>query len=159
MSSIVDHLRDAAVVVVPLRIGGGTRIKIYEGMAMGKATVSTRLGAEGLDVHHGRDILLADEPRQFAEHVVRFLRDEETRRKYEAAAAAAVQKYDWSAITERLIESAIQNRRADPPNEGGYRADLPRARECDYQMKCFNKDSHSSERLFTRFRMQVLRIL
>ncbi|MFY9680397.1 MAG: glycosyltransferase family 4 protein, partial [Candidatus Sulfotelmatobacter sp.] len=105
VSSIVDHLRDAAVVVVPLRIGGGTRIKIYEGMAMGKATVSTRLGAEGLDVHHGRDILLADEPRQFAEHVVRFLRDEDTRRTYESAAAAAVQKYDWSAIAERLLEA------------------------------------------------------
>jgi polysaccharide biosynthesis protein PslH len=102
--SIVDHLRDAAVLVVPLRIGGGTRIKIYEGMAMGKATVSTRLGAEGLDVHHGHDILLADDPRQFAEHVVGFLCDEETRREYEAAAAATAQKYDWSVIAERLIE-------------------------------------------------------
>jgi glycosyltransferase involved in cell wall biosynthesis len=103
--SIVDHLREAAVVVVPLRIGGGTRIKIYEGMAMGKATVSTGLGAEGLDVRHGHDILLADEPRQFAEHVIRLLCDEETRRRYEKAAAATVQKYDWSVITEALIEA------------------------------------------------------
>jgi glycosyltransferase involved in cell wall biosynthesis len=105
VSSIADHLSEATVVVVPLRIGGGTRIKIYEGMAMGKATVSTPLGAEGLDVHHGRDILLAEDPRQFAEHVVRLLCDEEARRKYEAAAAATAQKYDWSVITERLIEA------------------------------------------------------
>lgn len=110
--SIVDHLREAAVVVVPLRIGGGTRLKIYEGMAMGKATVSTALGAEGLDICNGRNILLADDPRQFAEHVVRLLRDEETRRGYEAAAAAAVQKYDWSVITERLIEALRETVRA-----------------------------------------------
>ena len=103
--SIEDHLREAAVLVVPLRIGGGTRIKIYEGMAMGKATVSTRVGAEGLDVRHGHDILLADDPVQFAEHVVRFLRDEKMRREFEAAAAATVQKYDWSGITERLVEA------------------------------------------------------
>jgi len=62
-------------------------------------------GAEGLDVRAGRDILLADDPLEFAEHVVRFLRDEETRRKYEAAAAATVQKYDWSSITERFVEA------------------------------------------------------
>ncbi len=103
--SIVDHLGEAAVVVVPLRIGSGTRIKIYEGMAMGKATVSTGLGAEGLDVRHGRDILLTDDPRQFAEYVIRLLCDEETRRQYETAAAATAQKYDWSVITEHLIEA------------------------------------------------------
>ena len=56
--SVVDHLREAAVVVVPLRIGGGTRLKIYEAMAVGKAVVSTSIGAEGLDVHHGRDLVL-----------------------------------------------------------------------------------------------------
>jgi polysaccharide biosynthesis protein PslH len=103
--SIVDYLAEAAVVVVPLRIGGGTRIKIYEGMAMGKATVSTGLGAEGLDVRHGHDILLADDPRKFAEYVARLLRDEKTLRQYEAAAAATAQKYDWSVITEHLIEA------------------------------------------------------
>jgi len=103
--SILDHFREAAVLVVPLRIGGGTRIKIYEGMAMGKATVSTRLGAQGLDVRHGQDILLADEPRQFAEYVVRLLLDDETRHEYQAAAAATAQKHDWSTVTERLVEA------------------------------------------------------
>ena len=102
--SVVDYLRDAAVFVIPLRIGGGTRIKIYEGMAMGKATVSTTVGAEGLDVRHGRDIILADQPDAFAESIVTFLQNEEIRRKFEAAAAATAKQYDWSVITERFVE-------------------------------------------------------
>jgi glycosyltransferase involved in cell wall biosynthesis len=101
--SIVDHLREAAVFVVPLRIGGGTRIKIYEGMAMGKATVSTTVGAEGLDVQHGRDILLEDSPAGFAAAISTFLQNEEVRRRYEAAAAATARKYDWSVIAQRFV--------------------------------------------------------
>jgi glycosyltransferase involved in cell wall biosynthesis len=102
--SIIDHLREAAAIVVPLRIGGGTRIKIYEGMAMGKATVSTTVGAEGLDVQHGRDILLEDSPAGFAEAIVTLLQDEDVRRRIEAGAAATAHKYDWSVITERFVE-------------------------------------------------------
>jgi glycosyltransferase involved in cell wall biosynthesis len=102
--SIVDYLREAAVVVVPLRIGGGTRIKIYEGMAMGKATVSTFVGAEGLDVRHEHNILLADDPRRFAPHVVRLLRDEEFRRQLEVAAAETVRQYDWFVVTQRFVD-------------------------------------------------------
>jgi glycosyltransferase involved in cell wall biosynthesis len=102
--SIVDHLRAAAVFVVPLRIGGGTRIKIYEGMAMGKATVSTRVGAEGLDVQHGRDIVLEDRPAAFADAIVTFLENEQVRRRYEAAAASTARKYDWSVIAQRFVE-------------------------------------------------------
>jgi glycosyltransferase involved in cell wall biosynthesis len=102
--SIVEHLRAAAVFVVPLRIGGGTRIKIYEGMAMGKATVSTRVGAEGLDVQHGRDIVLEDTPAAFADAIVTFLENEQVRRRYEAAAASTARKYDWSVIAQRFVE-------------------------------------------------------
>jgi glycosyltransferase involved in cell wall biosynthesis len=102
--SIVEHLREAAVVVVPLRIGGGTRIKIYEGMAMGKATVSTTVGAEGLDVQHGRDIVLEDNPAGFAGAIVQLLQDEEVRRRYQSAAAATARQYDWSVITEQFAE-------------------------------------------------------
>ncbi len=102
--SIVDHLREAAAIVVPLRIGGGTRIKIYEGMAMGKATVSTTVGAEGLDVQHARDILLEDSPDRFAEAVATLLQDEDMRRRIEAGAVATARKYDWSVITQRFVE-------------------------------------------------------
>lgn len=102
--SILDHLREAAAIVVPLRIGGGTRIKIYEGMATGKATVSTTVGAEGLDVEHGRDILLEDSPPDFAEAVVTLLQNEELRRRLEIGAVMTARKYDWSAIAPRFIE-------------------------------------------------------
>jgi polysaccharide biosynthesis protein PslH len=102
--SIVEHLRNAAVFVVPLRMGGGTRIKIYEGMAMGKATVSTTVGAEGLDVEHGRDILLEDKPDTFADAIITFLQDESVRRRYEAAAAATARKYDWSVVAQDFVE-------------------------------------------------------
>jgi polysaccharide biosynthesis protein PslH len=102
--SIVEHLRQSAVVIVPLRIGGGTRLKIYEAMATGKAVVSTTVGAEGLDVHHGRDIILADDPRSFAQAVIMILRDPELRRRYEKAAVETAARYDWPAIGERFSE-------------------------------------------------------
>jgi glycosyltransferase involved in cell wall biosynthesis len=100
--SVVDHLRQAATVIVPLRIGGGTRLKIYEAMAMGKAVVSTSVGAEGLDVHHGRDIVLADNPENFAEAVITFLRDRELRGRYEHAASELAGQYDWPAIGDKF---------------------------------------------------------
>jgi glycosyltransferase involved in cell wall biosynthesis len=86
------------VVVVPLRAGGGTRLKIFEAMATGKAVVSTTVGAEGLDVTHGQDLILADDAVGFAESVLRLLRDHEMRHGYELAAAVLARKYDWSNI-------------------------------------------------------------
>jgi glycosyltransferase involved in cell wall biosynthesis len=100
--SVVDHLWQSVVVVVPLRVGGGTRLKIYEAMAAGKAVVSTTVGAEGLDVHHGEDILLADDPSAFAASVTMLLQDAETRGRYERAAAALAARYDWPAIGDRF---------------------------------------------------------
>jgi glycosyltransferase involved in cell wall biosynthesis len=100
--SVADHLREASVVVVPLRIGGGTRLKIYEAMAAGKAVISTSVGAEGLDVHHGRDIVLADNPQSFADAVLTLLRDPNLRRKYEKAAAETARQYDWSVIGDKF---------------------------------------------------------
>jgi glycosyltransferase involved in cell wall biosynthesis len=102
--SVVEHLRQSSIVIVPLRIGGGTRLKIYEAMATAKAVVSTTVGAEGLDVHHGRDIILADDPHAFAQAVIMLLRDSELRRRYEKAAAETAARYDWPAIGERFSE-------------------------------------------------------
>jgi glycosyltransferase involved in cell wall biosynthesis len=91
------------VYVVPLRIGGGTRLKIFEAMAMGKAVVSTTVGAEGLPVAHGEHLLIADEPRALARSIVRLLRDGERRRALETAARAlVVERYDWSAVAGAL---------------------------------------------------------
>lgn len=112
--SVVDYLRRASVLVIPLRIGGGTRIKIYEGMAMGKATVSTSVGAEGLDVRDGQDIILADEAGAFAAGIVRLLKDESARRQLEAEAAATAKRYDWSVITRQfagVLENTIRQTR------------------------------------------------
>ena len=99
------HLASAAALVVPLRIGGGTRLKIVEGMAMAKAIVSTRLGAEGIDAADGRDILLADDPAGFAASVLRLLDDPDlAARMGRAARELAVARYAWSAAALRLEE-------------------------------------------------------
>jgi glycosyltransferase involved in cell wall biosynthesis len=102
--SVVEHLQQSAAVIVPLRIGGGTRLKIYEAMATAKAVVSTTVGAEGLDVQHGHDIMLADDARSFSQAVIMLLRDPDLRRRYEKAAAATAARYDWPAIGERFSE-------------------------------------------------------
>jgi len=102
--SAVEHLRESAVVVVPLRIGGGTRLKIYEAMATARAVVSTTVGAEGLDVHHGHDIVLADDPKSFAQALIMLLRDRQLRARYEKAAAETAARYDWPTVGERFSE-------------------------------------------------------
>jgi glycosyltransferase involved in cell wall biosynthesis len=102
--SVVEHLREAAVVVVPLRIGGGTRIKIYEAMAVGKAVVSTTVGAEGLDVHSGKDIVLSDTPGDFAESVTALMQDAEARRRLEQAATELAAKYGWPRIGAKFAQ-------------------------------------------------------
>ena len=102
--SVADYLRDASVVVVPLRIGGGTRLKIFEAMAIGKALVSTSIGAEGLDVENGRDLILADDAASQIQAITLLLRDSTLRRRYEEAAARLAAQYDWSNIERRFAE-------------------------------------------------------
>jgi glycosyltransferase involved in cell wall biosynthesis len=107
--SVLEHLHEASVVVVPLRIGGGTRLKIYEAMAAGKAVVSTTIGAEGLDVHHGQNILIADDPGAFARSVVDLLRDGQARRRMQDAAVALAALNDWQQVStafERVLADA-----------------------------------------------------
>jgi glycosyltransferase involved in cell wall biosynthesis len=102
--SVVKHLREAIALVVPLRIGGGTRLKIYEAMAMGKAVVSTSVGAEGLDVHDGRDILLGDDAETFANGLIRLLGDGQLRQALGTAAARTAAQYDWPTIADRFAD-------------------------------------------------------
>jgi glycosyltransferase involved in cell wall biosynthesis len=93
----------AAVVIAPLRIGGGTRLKILEAMAMGKPTVSTPQGAEGLEVTHDKELLLADTPAGFADQLVRALEDAALARRLGLAARHLVeQRYGWPASAARL---------------------------------------------------------
>jgi len=95
-------IAQAAVYVAPLRVGGGTRLKLLEAMAMGKAVVVTRLGAEGYPVTDGRELLLADTPADFAAAVVSLLRAPERRAALGRAARAFAEQYDWRAIAPRL---------------------------------------------------------
>ena len=113
VDDVRPYMRDAAVYIVPLRIGGGTRLKIFEAMAMGKAVVSTTVGAEGLPVASGEHVLLADEPRTFCRAVVRLLRDVDRRRQLERAARTlVVERYDWSAVAGEL-ETALERVASD----------------------------------------------
>jgi glycosyltransferase involved in cell wall biosynthesis len=111
--SVAEYLRNATVVIVPLRIAGGTRLKIFEAMAMRKAMVSTSIGAEGLDVTSGKDCLLADDAPSFAAAMLAVLRDPALRRSYEDNAAALAARYDWSQITRRFAE-ALGEAAGDP---------------------------------------------
>jgi glycosyltransferase involved in cell wall biosynthesis len=112
--SVLEHLEQTAVFVVPLRVGGGTRLKIFEAMAAGRGVVSTTVGAEGLDVRHGRDLLLADDAETFADHVVTLLGDRHRRRRLERAAAELASRYDWPVIT-RQFESVLEAVRTSAP--------------------------------------------
>jgi len=93
----------AAVYVIPLRIGGGTRLKVLEAMAMAKAIVSTTLGCEGFELLPGRQLVTADAPAEFAAAVIELLRDGGRRRDLgRAAHEFAARGYDWSMIVPRL---------------------------------------------------------
>jgi glycosyltransferase involved in cell wall biosynthesis len=118
--SVADYLRDATVVVVPLRIGGGTRLKIFEAMAMGKAMVSTSIGAEGLDVENGRDLVLADDAASQIQAILLLLRDSALRRRYEQAAARLAAQYDWSNIERRFADVLQQVSRGTVPQAPSY---------------------------------------
>jgi glycosyltransferase involved in cell wall biosynthesis len=97
VSDLRPHLAAAAAVVVPLRLGGGTRLKIVEAMAMGKATVSTTLGAEGIEAVPGRDLLVEDEPVAFADAVNRLLAEPGLAARIgQSARQLAVERYAWS---------------------------------------------------------------
>jgi glycosyltransferase involved in cell wall biosynthesis len=104
VDDVMPHLDRASVVVVPLRIGGGTRLKIVEAMAKSKAIVSTRIGAEGIDVTHGQNALLADSPADFADQVVRALTQPELAQKLgEQARILAEERYAWTAVVGELV--------------------------------------------------------
>lgn len=103
VASVGPHLHGAAISVVPLLAGGGTRLKIYEAMAAGAPVVSTTVGAEGLDVVAGRDIELADTPAAFSEVLVRLLRDAPRRESLAASASQSVATKDWHVVARSLV--------------------------------------------------------
>jgi polysaccharide biosynthesis protein PslH len=118
LSGYVDDVRplvaQASVCIVPLREGGGTRLKILEAMALGTPVVSTCKGIEGLDVVDGEHVLVADEPEHFAACTVELLRTPALRKRLvENARALVEQQYDWEPIGRRfvtLVEDVVRER-------------------------------------------------
>ena len=108
------HIASAAVMVVPLRLGGGTRLKVLEAMAMGKPIVSTAIGAEGIAVEHDRHLLLADDAAQFAAAVGRILDDADLGTRLGREGRALVkERYSWSAAAdemERFLSEIVSSR-------------------------------------------------
>lgn len=109
--AIEPYMQAAAVYVVPLRVGGGTRFKVLEALASATPTVSTSLGVEGLGVQHGRELLIADEPEAFAQTVVRLLQDAQAggslgHRLGAAGRAFVAAHYSWEQIAPKL-EAAL----------------------------------------------------
>ena len=111
LDDIRPALAEASICVVPLRAGSGTRLKIFEALAMGKAVVSTSLGAEGLTMESGRHFVAANGARAFADAVVELLRDPERRRRIAEAGRAMVEaRHSWAQVArpfERQCQSAV----------------------------------------------------
>lgn len=105
VDDVRPHVHGCHAIVVPLRAGGGTRIKIYEAMAMGVPVVSTRIGAEGLPVADGEDLLLADAAGDFAAAILRLADDPDLAQRLAKRARIQVEThYSWSAATRIFLE-------------------------------------------------------
>jgi glycosyltransferase involved in cell wall biosynthesis len=103
VDDVRPYLWQSAVSIVPLRIGGGTRLKIYEAMAAKIPVVSTSVGAEGLDVRDGENIAIADSPRDFAQACLELLDNREARRRMAANAWEMVAAcYSWEAVSSKF---------------------------------------------------------
>jgi sugar transferase (PEP-CTERM/EpsH1 system associated) len=106
VDDVRPHLERAAVFVIPLRIGGGTRIKAYEAMAMAKPVVSTRVGVEGLPVQDGEHLVLADRPEDFADAVLRLLQQPERGRRLGQAARSFVEgSCRWPSAAAAFVDA------------------------------------------------------
>ncbi|MGD2205414.1 MAG: glycosyltransferase [Anaerolineae bacterium] len=103
VEDVRPYIAESGVYVIPLRIGGGTRLKVLEAMAMGQAIVSTALGCEGFDLAPDQELVIANAPAEFASAVLALLRDRERRERLgRAARRFAGSRYDWRIIVPKL---------------------------------------------------------
>ncbi len=116
---IREYIQRAALVVLPLRVGAGTKHRVFQSLAMEKPLVTTSVGAEGIALEHGRHAMIADDPEAFAAHCIDLLRDSGRRRALGLAGRELVlEKYDWRANYQKLEEvfqDAVARRRAAAP--------------------------------------------
>ena len=113
VADIRSYVTGALALVVPLRSGGGTRLKILEAMAMERPVISTSVGAEGLEITPGTDILIADNAEQFVIHIERLVKSlEESKNLGTAGRRLVVEKYDWRVCLsglDRLYSTLLEN--------------------------------------------------
>ena len=111
VDDVRPHVAEGELYIVPLRVGGGTRLKIFEALAMGKPVLSTTVGAEGLAVENGRHLMLADGEQAFAAAAVRLLADADRRRALAGEGRRLVEEqYSWRQVT-RVFEGYLDQAR------------------------------------------------
>lgn len=119
---VTEYYRRSSVSVVPLRAGGGTRLKILEAMALGRPVVSTHLGAEGLEAVDGQHLLLADRPDEMARAIVRLMGDDATYQRIVGEGRKLVEsRYDWGVVSGRLLSLYERAVAGEPAAAGGRR--------------------------------------
>jgi glycosyltransferase involved in cell wall biosynthesis len=122
VDDVRPYLERASAFIVPIRVGGGTRLKIYEAMGMECPMVSTTIGAEGLPLVNEREILLADTPEELSAGLVRLLTDVPFARGLAERAARRVrEEFGWDRVATRFtaICERLATRRARPSTDGG----------------------------------------
>lgn len=119
LADIHQAVAGSRVCVVPLRRGGGTRLKVLQAMALGVPVVSTSKGVEGLDVAPGLNVLVADDPAEFARYAVQAAEDEALRARLTTAARRLVEDhYSWDVVVrglDRILHDAVERRQALHP--------------------------------------------
>ena len=115
VENVVPQYHQTSVSIVPLLEGSGTRVKILEAMALGSPVVSTSIGAEGISLDFGREILLADEPREFAKAVLHLLRDDNVYNDIRHAARRVVeQRFDWRILGSQINRTVDELAKTHP---------------------------------------------
>ena len=104
VEDVRPYIEEATVYVIPLRIGGGTRLKVFEAMAMEKPIVSSSIGVEGLPVADGKDVAIADDPQAFADAVLRLLHDRTCAKRMGRAAGLKVRsQFGWEPVAQSFV--------------------------------------------------------
>jgi len=105
VDDVRPHVGESMIYVCPIRDGGGTRVKVLDALAMGKAVVSTRIGCEGINVTHGKNVLIADTPEEFTTQIVRLYKDADFRQYIGKEGRKLVEdEYCWHRIGQKLTE-------------------------------------------------------
>jgi len=115
VDDVTPYIREAQIFICPVRLGGGFRGKILEAMAVGRPIVSTSLGSEGIPSISGENILIADEPEDFAEAIKKLLRDRDLYETIRRAGRKLVEeKYDWAKGVE-VLDGILEEMMKKPP--------------------------------------------